>query len=100
MDRGQYDNARRLVESLEHRFRDKVDNRSHPLSRNFEQGLRGLQDKLQTYANPRSIEADTERLKQAFRNLDDHTVMDHSDSDHFSDELEKLKMILRKFENY
>ncbi|MBW3569236.1 hypothetical protein KY385_03860 [Candidatus Parcubacteria bacterium] len=100
MNKQQYQDMQRLVQNLEHRFKDLCDDKNHPVSRSLEQSLRSLEDAFQLAKNPRSIENTVANLEDSFDRLNNPAVMNPEHADYFAGQMKQIKMNLRKFDNY
>lgn len=100
MNRAQYDQLRKHVTSLEYKLKDAIDDHTHADARHFKDDLRRIEDTLQAYANPRSIEALVKNAQNKFKNYDNAAVMSQQDLNYFEDCMNDIVQDLRKFDNY
>lgn len=100
MNKSQYEQLRKQAQSLIFRFKDLCDDRSHELARSIDRSLQKIEDELQTYKNPRSIEATVHNLERTFSAWEHEQVMDFRHASYFEDQMRGLKVSLRQFENY
>ncbi|MDZ7786558.1 MAG: hypothetical protein U5L95_05620 [Candidatus Saccharibacteria bacterium] len=100
MNRGQYDGLRKDVKKLEFQLKDMLDDHSHPDARRFKDAFRKLEDNLQSYKNPRSIEKDAKRLENTFKGYGNTNVISQHDINTLENRMQNICMQLRKFDNY
>jgi guanylate kinase len=100
MNRAQYDTLRKRVISLEHKLKDAIDDHSHTDARKFKDAMRAVEDALQVYKHPRSIEDLVKRLEQSFNSYSNPGVMNQNELNFFADHMQNIRQDLRQFENY
>ena len=99
-NRAQYDSLRKHVVSLEHKLKDAIDDHTHADARWFKDRMRAVEDALQVYKHPRSIEDLVKQLEEAFRRFGDLTVMNQNELNFFENRMQNIRQNLRQFENY
>lgn len=100
MNKQQYDQLRKYIQSLEYKLKDMLDDPGHADARRFKDDLRRVEDALQTQKNPRTIEADVKRLEHAFKTYDNLSVISQSELNTLENAMEHARNQLRKFDNY
>jgi DNA/RNA-binding domain of Phe-tRNA-synthetase-like protein len=98
----QYEKLHKLTESLEFKLRDKIDDKSNPLSSRLQSEFRRFVDNVESEKSPRTLEDQAKDIKNLLRSCAEEgdKVMDYSDIDFFEDAFEDIRIDLRKFDNY
>jgi mevalonate kinase len=81
---------------LRHRLINELDDKSHPLARELEQGAQRLIDECEKKADARHIEDQVKRMQDLLRKAGDSPAISASHADELVDYTEDMKLDARR----
>lgn len=90
------DELHKEIINLQRNFRDRLDDRNHPLARELDKTIQRIEDDIQVKKNLRSIEDQIKRAIQQLSSADGNGFMSDRDIDDFKDRLEDMRRQVQK----
>ncbi|MGI9027997.1 MAG: hypothetical protein ACR2FM_04125 [Candidatus Saccharimonadales bacterium] len=84
------------IVSFQHRCKDDMDDRSHPIGRSLEKEVQRLEDEAQAQKNPHSIEDQVQVVMRLLHQAGDNNVMSHNHADELIRQCEDFRKKLQK----
>lgn len=82
--------------ALQQKFRDYIDDRSHPLAGQLDREIQGLEDDVQVKKHPKTIEDRAKRIISLLSSVDGTPVMDGGHADDLKDRAQDIINELRQ----